>query len=325
MHVRSLIAHMLIGIAMAAAGANSACSKAPAVNVEEFMSAVDAIVEEHDGGTAAWRVNSDGLARVMITGSDGKPLEEGVIGTLTWEAEGQQKRVPLASVGGGMLEAKGPLLQADLTTVRYDLMVRDKPWNGVLHLPRGGTAELGQATSSSDAGKVETGPHGGVVQLVGPDRIEVVADSDSGELRAYVLDDKGAEMDVGERQITIAVAGATPETVKLTTDASGKFATAKLRHRADPVKLTVVVKVPGAVRVVLVGWHPGVRIKVKPGHGTVHIWGPRPHWKGDKHPGHGGHHADHHHGHDVNVDIHVDLGGHKHKGPGKAKGHKKHH
>jgi hypothetical protein len=70
-----------------------------------------------------------------------------------------------------------------------------KTWKGVLHLPPGGTADLAAAPHKEDTIKEGTkGPNGGIVDVVGGHRIEIVQDGKTGQVRVYFLNDKNEVM-----------------------------------------------------------------------------------------------------------------------------------
>ncbi|HEU4408147.1 MAG TPA: hypothetical protein VFS43_22990 [Polyangiaceae bacterium] len=234
----------------------------------------DALVEDHDAGSIAWTVGADGAVKARVSGEGGKQIKENLSGTLAWKspaanAKAEVKTVPLAlDQKTGLLIAAGPRLDADLTEVGYTLNVNGKPWSGTLHLPAGGTAELvASARASAEAGaslQGKVGPHGGVIQIVGEDRLELVVDEASGEVRVYLLDPELKVVAVGERKVTLAVnAEATaPEVVVLVPDAKGLYLKGALKAAVDPVRVTIAVHLGGKARVALVGLAPNAHLAV---------------------------------------------------------------
>jgi outer membrane lipoprotein SlyB len=187
---------------------------------------------------------------------DGKPAKDKYQGTLTWDGKAIDLKPNEKS---GVLEASGPKLDADITEVGYVVTGPDaKTFRGSLHLPRGGTKELAaSAKESADVdvqGKV--GPHGGKVQVVGKDRVELVANPDNGELRVYVLDADLQPVAVGDRKITVAVVSDKPQVVVLVPEPKGQYASAKLASTAEPVKVTVSIRRDDSTHVVLVDHRP---------------------------------------------------------------------
>src|SRR5258708_831474 len=81
------------------------------------------------------------------------------------------------------------------------------PWARTLHLPPGGTAELVAGAKAAAQVNVDAkaGPHGGVIQVVGNERFEVVANESTGEARVYLLDPDLKVVAIGDRKITLGV------------------------------------------------------------------------------------------------------------------------
>ncbi|HTN90599.1 MAG TPA: hypothetical protein VL242_43295 [Sorangium sp.] len=245
----------------------------------------DAYVEDHESGKAAFNVAADGSVKAAVTGPDGKPIRENVSGTLLWKGpSGEEKTVPLTfDEKAGLLVAAGPKLEADLTQIGYTLNVAGKPWSGTLHVPAGGTAELyanakGAADLKLPEGKL--GPHGGRIEIVGDDRLELLVDEATSEVRVYVLDVDLKPVDIGERKITLGVVADAPQVVVLTPVvaradvdadvnadvnakvAAGAYLTGRLALAADPLKLTIAVRNAGRSAVALCGYHAGAAFAV---------------------------------------------------------------
>ncbi|MGK3997299.1 hypothetical protein [Sorangium sp. So ce1024] len=232
-----------------------------------------AYVEEHESGKAAFNVAADGSVKAAVTGPDGQPIREDIGGTLLWkDASGEEKTVPLTfDAKTGLLVAAGPKLEADLTQIGYTLNVAGKPWSGTLHVPAGGTAELyanakGAADLALPEGKL--GPHGGRIEIVGDDRLELLVDEVTGEVRVYVLDVDLKPVDIGERKVTLGVVADAPQVVVLAPVAAtagvtaGAYLTGKLALAADPLKVTVAVRNGARSAVALCGYRPGVAFAV---------------------------------------------------------------
>ncbi|WP_437734756.1 hypothetical protein [Sorangium sp. So ce1335] len=232
-----------------------------------------AYVEEHESGKAAFNVAADGSVKAAVTGPDGKPIREDVGGTLLWkDAAGEEKTVPLTlDAKTGLLVASGPKLEADLTQIGYTLNVAGKPWSGTLHVPAGGTAELhAHAKAAADLALPEgkLGPHGGRIEIVGDDRLELLVDEATGEVRVFVLDADLKPVDIGERKVTLGVVAEAPQVVVLTPVAAtagvaaGAYLTGKLALAADPLKVTVAVRNAGRSAVALCGYRAGAAFAV---------------------------------------------------------------
>ena len=229
-----------------------------------------AIVQKGNLGTSAWIVGPDGAVSALLKDDDGKP----VAGTVTGQVMFDDKAVPVQyDPKTGVLTATGPKLDADITPVNYALTVDGKPWNGFIDVPRGGTQDLADTAKQVVASPAPTvGPNGGVVQTVGPDRVEVVANKQNGEVRAYLLDPTSNQpVDPGDRKITIALQGDQPEVVVLAPDSGGHFVVGRVRSRIDPVDVTVAVNDHGVTHAGLIGWSPGSVVFVGPEAPRVHL------------------------------------------------------
>lgn len=245
-----------------AAPSSSAPGAAPAA---DESTSKDALIEDHEGGSVAWTITKDGQAKAIVNAT-GDAKAQPATGTLTWKANATDapRTIPLAADANGALVASGPALSADITEIGYALDVSGKSWTGTLHVPAGGTAQLAADAKAAVEVKVpdgKVGPHGGKIQIIGGDRIEIVSDP-SGEVRVYVLDADFKPIAVGDRKVTIAVVAERPEVVVVTPDASGLYFTGTLHVHEDPFKLTVAVRSGEHVSVALCGWHPGAHVVV---------------------------------------------------------------
>jgi len=242
-------------IFLATAGPVACKSSDDTASAEEVSESPEAIVEQHDKVSIAWTVNGEGQARAVVL-EDGKPAKQKFKGTLSWDG----KTIDLKpNESTGVLEASGPKLEADITEVGYVVTGPEaKTLRGSLHLPRGGTKEL--VASAKESASVDLqgkgGPHGGKVQVVGNDRVELVANPDSGEIRVYVLDADLQPVAVGDRKITVAVVTDRPQVLVLVPDSKGEYASAKLAGTAEPVKVTVSITREDTTHVVLVDHRP---------------------------------------------------------------------
>jgi hypothetical protein len=258
----------LVLLASALAIAPLACSKQEEAKIQAAMEG-DALVEKLDFGKIGWNIASDGKVKVLVEDAAGKPASKAAAGSLVYTtAGGAMKTVPLAfDEKLGALVADGPKLEADLNEVKYSLTVDGKPATGTLYLPAGGTAELaseakaqGDAVVTADA---KSGPHGGIVQTVGADHLEIVSDGKE-EVRVYVLDAALKPVPVESRTVKLGVVSDKPEVVVLAAEPEGRFLTGKWHVTGDPVRLTIAEHVDAKTKVVLVGYRPGVQIVVGP-------------------------------------------------------------
>jgi len=255
-----------------------------------------AIVQQNDHGTSTWIVGPDGAVSALLKDPSGNPIKGTVTGQVTFQnPDGTPQSVPIQyDSSNGVVTAAGPKLTADVTPVNYALTVDGNPWTGSIAVPVDGTQELAVTAKLNVASPPPTtGPHGGVVQLVGPDRVEVVANKGNGEVRAYVLDPSTNQpIDPGERKVTIALQGDQPETVVLAPDPTAHFVVGHVKTRVDPVNVTVVVRDHGHAHACLVGWHPGTVVVVGPAAPRVHLLAVET-WPGEVVEVHGhGHHGE---------------------------------
>ena len=263
--------------AVVAVSVLGACHKASALTADAIEHSTASIAQQNAKGTSTWIVGPDGAVSGVLKTPDGKPVigKGKVTGTVTFSPpDGSPTTVPATfDATTGVLTATGPKLDADLTPVSYQLEVDGQPWTGTLGVPRGGTVDLvetGKLQASIPDGKV--GPNGGIIQVIGPDRVEIVGNKSSGEVRAYVLDDDYKVIDPGDRKITVALEGPDPEVIVLAPQPSVKFVVGKVKTRVDPVHVTVAVNVHGATHACLVGWHPGVAVVYGPTVTPVHFY-----------------------------------------------------
>lgn len=243
------------------------CHKTSKLTADAIEKSAAAIVQQNAKGTSTWIVGADGGVSALLKSPDDKPITGKVTGTVTFAPpEGSPTTVPATfDAKTGVLTATGPKLDADITPVNYDLQVDGQPWSGAIGVPRAGTVELvdtGKLQASIPDGKL--GPNGGVVQMVGPDRVEIVANKTNGEVRAYVLDPDFHVVEPGDRKITIALEGPDPEVIVLAPQPKVKFVVGKVKTRVDPIHVTVAVNVHGTTHACLVGWHPGVVVVYGP-------------------------------------------------------------
>lgn len=265
-----LFASILLVSASAALAGCSKKTEAAAVTEEnitaENIADTDGITEKHDTGETVWSVQPEGQVKLLVKSPDGKPVDKNVTGTLTVKAAGDKDAKPTTvnlepEAKTGLYVATIPKLEADITEVRYDIKADGKPMKGALHVPQGGTAEIVASAKISADAKIDTskkGPNGGIIQVVGDDTIEVVADKSSSKVRVYFLDaDLKPVKVVPEKKVTIAVVTQNgPETVILEPDSGGLYFTGKLNVAVNPVKLTVGVRHHDRAHVVLVGHRP---------------------------------------------------------------------
>jgi hypothetical protein len=250
-----------------------ACSKTQetvaGVEAEAAVNAdlgAEALVEEHDEGNVAWRIDGDGQVKAAVTATATGRVKQDVGGTLVYKMpSGEPKTVPLVlDAKTGLLVAAGPKLEADLTEVDYTVTVSGKPWSGVMHVPVGGTAALvTTAKATAEVKLPEKGPHGGTLQVVGEDRLEMVSDP-GGEVRVYVLDADLKPRIRTSGSIRLGFVGTRAETLVLAPATAGAYFVGRVGGVFDPFKLTVSANFGGTTHVALWGYRPGIRIYATP-------------------------------------------------------------
>lgn len=242
------------------------CSKAADTN--DVMITDSALIEVLGNATVAWRVGADGKTAAQITDKDGKPVTKDARGTIAWKTDsGEAASAKLSyDADAKALVAAGPPPRADITELKYEIAVKDGAITGALHVPVGGTAAIVSGAKASEKIATDaTGPNGGVVQVVGDDRIEIVADDESDEVRVYVLDAGGKAIVAGERKITLGIDADGTEIIVLTPSPDGLYLTGKWKAKVDPSRITLVVRKGGEARVAIVGWKPGAKLVVSGG------------------------------------------------------------
>jgi hypothetical protein len=252
-----LFCALLWGMAMAIfAGCNRTAA------TEDFSAA---LVELRDEGTIAWNVRADGTVKALVKSRDEKPITTNVTGKISTD----NAAIELTQAeGSGVLEGKGLKLAGELTRAKYDLTVDGKPWSGTLFLPAGGTADLAAGAKAAASIKLpdpKIGPHGGTLQVVGGDVLELVANAQTGELRVYLLDAQLKAVAAADREIRVGiVTDSKADLVALVPEPGGAFFTGKTAINVDPVEVTISVKAKGQAQAqcALVGFQPGVALAV---------------------------------------------------------------
>jgi hypothetical protein len=271
MRIVPLLRPLLVALSLGAVlGAAPGCKKTPPieaeVTTEGSVEIPEAIVEENDNGSVTWSIAPDGNVKGLLKTPDGKPITKNVTGELVWVGPSGETKVPVAvEPKTGYLIGTGPALQDDFTPINYKLNVENKPWGGTLHVPRGGTLELHNSAKASigivPEGKV--GPNGGVIQVIGDDRVEVVAEKSTGQVRVYFLDPDYKVIKGPDRQVKIAIGGESPEIVVLEPEPKvGLFFVGRLKTKVDPVRVSVAVTHHDVSRAAIVGWAPTTHLVV---------------------------------------------------------------
>jgi hypothetical protein len=268
MHVTMLLRSIcaLIGFTLLLPACSKKSDGITAENIEEDKGA---FIEQHDAATVVWNIDPDGNVKALVKTPDGKPIEKNVYGTVTVSGVSPDfvpVTLPLPpDQDTKVLSTIIPLPDDELTVVTYNIQVEGKPVKGTIHLPHGGTAELAESAKVAEEKKLpegKKGPNGGVIQVVGDDTVEIVADK-NGNIRVYVLDADLKPVKVGEKKITIGfVSPKGPETIVVQPDPGGVYFVGKMNVVVNPTKITVAVIHHDVVHVALCGYHPGKVIVV---------------------------------------------------------------
>jgi hypothetical protein len=234
----------------------------PAAMAAESMDESLAIVEQHDDYSVSWLVEPSGRLSAMVRTEGGAIVDDGVSGKVAVRplTAGAPKSDHLLEPSGGVLRADIGKLEADLTEVGYSLDVKGKKVEGTLHVPVGGTPALVESAKVALDSKVAAdakGPHGGLVQVVGDDTVEIVANKESGELRVYVLDANLKPVLVGDRKVEVALVGESSQLIHLEPRPDKRYFVAKVHGTVEPVKVTVVIHEHDHVHVALCGYRHG--------------------------------------------------------------------
>lgn len=269
MHARMICSTVLLAFVASITGlAGAGCSKksSESASAEASDTAPRGITEGHDGGSIVWEVKPDGKVRALVKTADGKPADKDVRGTLLWKGASGDTKIPLTfDDKAKLLVGFGPRLASELTEIRYTVSAAGKSWAGALHVPVGGTDELedsAQRAAQKPVPKGKTGPNGGVVQAVGDDIVEIVADKNSGQVRVYILDASYRPVSIGNRRCKLGLVGGSVELIALAPGPGGAYFTGQLGTKVDPVKLTIAITVGARTHVALCGYEPGVVVAV---------------------------------------------------------------
>lgn len=273
-------------IAAAAIGCRSASAK-------DVIEKDSTFTEKSAAATLHWNVEANGETQLVVEDESGTVVKKEITGQIGFKpnGSGEAQTVPLTfDAKSGIGKADGPDLDGEVTEVRYALVVRGKPLTGSLHVPKKGTLALVAAAKAAPASDDSKGPHGGTVQVADGVEYEVVADSDSGETRVYLVD-AGAKR---PKKLKLALESDEPRVVELTWKEDGYYV-AVIGADKPPRKATlVIVDDDDDVHVVVIGQRRGrvLVMDTRPVYWVRTGWGPpglaRGHHKGtlDGPPGH---------------------------------------
>lgn len=241
--------------------------------------------ERNASTTLHWNVAASGKTLLVIADEAGNALKKDVTGQLTFKPEsgGEPKTVPLAlDAKSGIASADGPALNGELTEVRYALVAADKPLTGSLYVPKQGTAGLVESAKSAAPAATEPGAHGGTIQVIDGKKYEVVADSESGEVRVYLIDADAKH----PKKLELGLESDDPRVVQLKWNDEGYYVAEVGAEKPPRTTTLVVVDDDDHVHVCVVGFRPGVVLVLdsRPVYWTRRDWGhpglARGHFKG---------------------------------------------
>jgi uncharacterized membrane protein YgcG len=135
-----------------------------------------------------------------------------------------------------------------------------------MHVPVGGTAELvagAKVTAEAKLPDETVGPHGGTIQIVGTDRLEMVADADTGDTRVYVLDVDLKPVRIESRKLRMGFVAERTTFVNFDPEPSGFYFSARLGASAallNPLRVTASLSIGTVTHAAIWGYRPGIRI-----------------------------------------------------------------
>jgi hypothetical protein len=296
---------LVVILAALAACSKTAPKEGDVATTSAKESVQPALVEAFGSGAIAWSIDESGKIRAEIRDKDGANVSKTASGTADWD--GSTAKLAYDD-NAKALVGSGPALKADITPIKYAITGGPEPMAGTLQMPIGGTPALA-SDAKNDTTDAGAGPNGGIVQTVGDDRVEIVADGDSDEVRVYILDASGKPVAPGDRKVTLALNGDSNDVIVVTPSPDGLYLVGNWKSKADPSRITVCVRRGTVVHVAIVGWHPGVKlIVIGAPRWVIHVHGKN--WKKVDIKEHREDDDDHDHGHGHGHEGH-DNGKHK--------------
>jgi len=264
----------LASFAVCGALLTPACSKdevVPDVGAETApaqLSADATVTEKHGEKSVSWMITPEGTVHALVKGPGDQPIADakGLVSVKPFGSSEKPKFHELEAKPGA-LNAEIGKLDADLTEVSYQIVAGGETLRGFLHVPPGGTAKLvASAKVAADSGvkAEEKGPHGGPIQVVGKNLVEVVGNEKTGEIRVYLLNDDRKVVAVEKQKVKVAIQGDDAEMIELKVAEKNTHFEGTLRHKTNPHKVTVVIEDAGETHVAIVGYRPATVIVVGP-------------------------------------------------------------
>lgn len=289
-------------------------------SASELIAKESTFAESHASSTLYWNVEADGETRLVVKDGAGNVVRKDVTGELVFKPEkrGNAETKSLAmDEKSGVAHVDGPSLDGEITELRYELVVSGTPVSGALLLPSKGTAGL-NAEAAAAPPTPDKGPHGGAIEVIDGQKYEIVADSESGEARVFLV---GADAK-RPKKLRLALQANESRVVELTWNVEGYYVT-EVDLSKPPRKTTlVVVDDDDDVHVRVIGQRPGVVLVVaeRPAfwvqRGWAHPGLARGHYKGTP-MGPPGHFKAKGHGGPEVAEVHLGAKGAK---PAKGKG-----
>lgn len=178
-------------------------------------------------------VASDGTIDIYLTDAIRKsiPLKDAA-GTITIESVDKKEKQTLTlaeDTAKGSLSTKGPAPK-DKAEYTWNLKVRGAPMTMTLRVPPGGTAAFETGSDGQGGDHKHGSPHGGVVQTLGNDHVEVKLEK-TGEVTVWPLD--ASEKPKSAKGWAATIRPVVPGTKDVKLDYDEKLDA--LRGKVDPV------------------------------------------------------------------------------------------
>ena len=173
-----------------AAASGSAASASSAVAPPPTGTPADALVLDAGDQKLAVVVEPDGKTQLSAYDAEGKEIAaENISGQL------RAAETDWVTVGKPGASAQLAPLEQGLTTIELALKLKGKEFKESIDIPEGGTKALLKKSKVTVAEGTK-GPNGGTVDVVDDQRVELVMDDSTGDIRVYFLNEKLEVIDV---------------------------------------------------------------------------------------------------------------------------------